>query len=68
MLKKKGPVPGKSYARDRERISRQTLEVHYEWCVKEGRCLLWANEVFTAEQRKALRESMANGMDPYDKD
>ena len=55
-------------AKTSEKLSKETLAGHYEWCVKEGRCLIWANEVFNDEERKAIREGMAKGMDPYDKD
>ena len=41
MNKKPGPVKGKSYEKSRERLKKETLEGHYEWCKKEGRDVSW---------------------------
>jgi len=48
MNKKRGPVKGKSYAKSRERLQKQTLKGHYEWCKKEGRDISWYDRSTTS--------------------
>ena len=42
--KKSGPKPGFNSKKAQERLSKQVLRGHYEWCKKEGRDISWYKE------------------------
>lgn len=38
---KTGPKPGYSSTYAKEKVKKETLKGHYEWCKKEGRDISW---------------------------
>ena len=62
-MAKPGPVPGVSYESQRLRLQQTTLQLHYEWCKKEGRDTSW----YEKEQQNSKRSKDLKVQAPSDK-